>query len=244
MKSLKFNLFVLAIVSLFFIGCDDPLCIKGEGPIVTETLNIGNTFSKIEMEGSFDVEINYGAAQEVIAEGNQNIIDQLNPSVVGDELIIELEKHCYLRYDLKIIITLPYLSKVTLDGSGDILINEFPNQGDLELNVIGSGDIQVKEFTGTENLTVKIDGSGDINIREDFPNLQALNIRISGSGDFTGFPLISEYCTVSIQGSGSASVYASQELNATIDGIGDIYYKGNPVVNQSINGSGDIINRN
>ncbi len=244
MKALRISFLALIISSIFFTSCEEPLCIRGEGPIVSEFLNINQTFSKVELEGSCDVIISYGNNYEIEAVGHGNIIDRLITSVVGDELIIELEKHCYLQHELTLYITMPYIDKATLDGSGDMIINDFPNQFDFQVDLIGSGDIQLNEFTGTENMYIKIDGSGDIKAHKDFPDLQVLDIRVSGSGDYSGYPIEVSECNVSISGSGSAKVYAEDVLNVIIDGSGDVFYKGNPQVTQSIAGSGDVINRN
>lgn len=244
MKALRLEFLILAILALFITSCDDPICIKGNGPIVSEIINVNNSFSKVEMEGSFDVIISYGNNLEVQAVGHQNIIDEVITSVVGDELILELDKRCIVDNDLTINITMPYLAKATLDGSGDMLINNFEDQSDLEIVLMGSGDIVFKEFTGTENLYVKIDGSGDVSGNRHFPDIDKVDIRISGSGDYAGYPIRANECNVSISGSGSAKVYAEDILNVTIDGSGDVLYKGNPALTQYISGSGDVINRN
>lgn len=244
MKALRLEFLVLAILGLFITSCDDPLCIKGSGPIITRTINVNSSFSKVELEGSFDVVISYGNNLEVEAVGQQNIIDELITSVVGDELILEMDKRCIIDNDLTINITMPYLTKATLDGSGDLWIYDFQNQSDLELELMGSGDMIFNEFTGTENLYIKIDGSGDVKGRKDFPDINIVDVRVSGSGDYSGFPIQANECNVSISGSGTAEVYANDILNVTIDGSGDVLYKGNPVLSQNISGSGDVVNRN
>jgi hypothetical protein len=244
MKALRLEFLVLAILGLFITSCDDPICIRGKGPIVSQVININNSFSKIEMEGSFDVIISYGNNLEVEATGHQNVIDELITSVVGDELILELDKRCIIDNDLTINITIPYLTKVTLDGSGDILINDFLNQYNLELELMGSGDIVFNEFTGTENLYIKIEGSGEVKGNKHFPDINIVDVRISGSGDYSGFPIKANECNVSISGSGTAKIHANDILNVTIDGSGDVLYQGNPTLSQSISGSGDVINRN
>lgn len=244
MKTLRLSFVALLLISLLTVGCDEPLCIKSEGPTVSQVIPVNGTFSKIELEGSCDMTISYGPNYSVEAVGSQNIIDRLITSLVGDELIVELEKHCYYNASLTVNVTLPYIEKATLDGSGDIVINDFIDQDDFEVNVIGSGDVVINEFTGTENLYVKIDGSGDVKANKNWPDLDVLDIRVSGSGDYAGYNLESNDCNVSISGSGSARVFANDNLDVIIDGSGDVYYKGNANVTQNISGSGDVINRN
>ena len=46
---------------------------------------------------------------------------------------------------------------------------------------------------------------------------------------------------VTVTGAGSVNVYATQELNATVSGVGQITYAGDPpVVNKSVSGVGSI----
>ena len=88
-------------------------------------------------------------------------------------------------------------------GTSDL---EFTNiqQRDLEITSSGPGDITV---TGkVENLVATINGSGDLNLEN----------------------LVVEKATIKINSSGTANVNVRRELNAVINGPGDINYSGNP----------------
>ena len=64
---------------------------------------------------------------------------------------------------------------------------------------------------------------------------------MSGSGDLRLFDLRAREVHVSIAGSGDAKVNASERLDATVAGSGDVRYRGNPKeVAQSVNGSGSV----
>jgi hypothetical protein len=70
-----------------------------------------------------------------------------------------------------------------------------------------------------------------------------VEVRISGSGGFDGEDLVSPSGKVTISGSGSALMNASDELDVTISGSGGVTYMGNPVLDQTISGSGDVSQR-
>ena len=101
-------------------------------------------------------------------------------------------------------------------GSSDI---EFTNiqQHDLEITSSGAGNITV---TGkVENLVATLNGSGDLNLEN----------------------LTVEKATIKINASGTANLNVRRELNAVINGAGDIYYTGNPPrVIPKIYGAGSI----
>jgi len=245
MKNLK--LFLIILLSTFlFTSCFDDRgnnglfnCEHGEGDVVTQTLLI-NEFSGVKLRGSSKVYITQGNDFEVVVEGQQNIIDQIETDIQNDIWEIEFED-CIRDYEeLQFYITMPDIKRLEVSGSGDIFgENEF-EVDDLELKVDGSGKIDV-EISNADKVETKIEGSGKIIIEglaNDFES------RISGSGDLKAFDLEVLFAYVKISGSGDAEVYVSEELEVKITGSGDVYYKGSPLIDADITGSGDLINSN
>ena len=130
-----------------------------------------------------------------------------------------------------------YLKKVDISGSADLRFLSADKVADFALSIIGSGDFS-GELDCTGAVSMNVSGSGDLSASGKCKNL---NLSISGSGDFRGMNLISEITSIKISGSGDASVYASEELDATVSGSGDIRYAGNPKkLNKKVSGSGEI----
>jgi DUF4097 and DUF4098 domain-containing protein YvlB len=101
----------------------------------------------------------------------------------------------------------------------------------------GSGDVEVKGLNG-ENFSASIDGSGDLRV---IGHTKKLEANIEGSGDMDLSGLESEEAKVSIDGSGDIRVRCSAVLTATVSGSGDINYLGSPPkTNISVSGSGDV----
>ncbi len=171
MKFLNVSIAILLLAGLTFTSCDqDVLRIDGEGPIVTETLQVSD-FRGINLEEGADVVITQGSVQEVVATGHGNIIDRLKTNVSGDVCDIDFENGRYGDYELTIYITVPDLEEVLLSGAGDIVINDFTDQGNLDLSISGSGEIFLNQFDGLEYLDINISGSGSITAQNDIPNL-------------------------------------------------------------------------
>lgn len=229
---------------LIAVACvKENLCLHGVGPIKEITLVL-DSFNSIELQISENVVISYGEKQEVVARGHANIIEKLKTSVVNGTWEIALQHGCYNFYEMKIFITIPDLKKVEANGSGDILIENFSNKGNLNIENNGSGKISLDSVTGTEILDVRMAGSGAVQCYGSLRDLKKLMVAISGSGAFRGFPATTGDCTILSSGSGDCEVTVNNNLDVTITGSGNIYYKGSPEIKTIDSGSGNLISRN
>jgi hypothetical protein len=219
-------------------------CIEGKGNITTKTLSL-SSFEGIDFAIAGDVVISQGNVQSVVATGHPNIINDLKKKIVsGNIWVIAFDDDCYDKYELTLHITVPNISDISLSGSGTIQINNFSNQDNLSLDISGSGDIDINAFSGAEKLTVDISGSGAVTGNSELVDLNDLDINISGSGNYNGFPIITYDCGIKISGSGNCYVTVIDNLDINISGSGNIHYKGNPTINITNSGSGSIIDSN
>ena len=223
------------------IADDDGLfnCERGEGEKVARTLDITD-FSGVELDIAADVYITQGDTYEVIAEGQDNILNELEARVEGNVWHIKFDD-CVRNYDgLDIFITMPEIDYLSVDGSGDIIGENFFEIEDIEMKICGSGNIDIGIEEG-DDIDAKISGSGKIKLEG---TAQKLDFKISGSGDLRAFDLELEKADINISGSGDAEVFVTDDLDIKITGSGDVYYKGNPDIDVSITGSGDVVNAN
>ena len=217
-------------------------CIDGTGSIVTKTISVTD-FNSINLAIAASVTITQGATQQVEVTGQDNVINGIETSVSNGLWIIEFDE-CYNYTSLAINITVPDLTKVTTSASGTVVVNNFTGQSNsFNVSITGSGDITLNEFDGITDLTAKIPGSGDVTANADI-SIQNLSVNISGSGKYNGFSISSDDCTAKISGSGKIETTVQNNLNVTISGSGDVYYKGSPTITQKITGSGKIVNSN
>ena len=120
---------------------------------------------------------------------------------------MELEDGNYQNADLSFNIILPIINSVDLYGTGEVIINKHSSDEYMDVRVFGEGNIQLYENEGCTNLHFLIEGSGHIEALENFSDLENLDIEIIGSGFYKGFPIISNYCDINIEGSGYGNVY-------------------------------------
>lgn len=244
MKSLKLTSAAIFLAAIALTSCtEENMAIQGEGPIISTTLSLSD-FSEIDLAGASNVTISYGAVQEVVATGHANIIDHVNTDVSSNNWKATLVRGRYRNYELSYHVTLPLLESATISGSGNIYINDFMDQGDLNLSIPGSGNIDINKFEGPANITARISGSGNIAAYEDIASLQSVDIKVSGSGNFEAYPLTTDDCKINIGGSGNCYVNVREQLDVTIGGSGSVRYKGNPAVNTKLTASGTVTNAN
>ncbi len=233
------NFIVAGIAMLFiltFTGCyQDPFdCPRGEGPTVSRHLAV-LPFTSIALYGSHKVYVKQGERQEVIVEGQSNIIDRLDLYVKNGRWNIQI-RECTRRHDKLIFyITVPDLNAFIVNGSGEIIIEDLFLVDEARIDINGSGSINA-HLEG-KKLSSEITGSGDIRLKGAADHA---SFRIEGSGKYQAFDFPVKTSSVHIGGSGKAHISASEKLDVRIAGSGEVYYKGLPTVTTSISGSGKV----
>lgn len=243
MSKMKWLFFLSIALSLTVSSCffDDegPFgCVNGEGPVVTEELNLAD-FDGVELSISADVIIRQGSEQSVTVEGKRNIIDELDRNVKNGIWDIDVDGCVRDNNDMRIFITLPEITSLKISGSGSIESENVLLVDDINLRISGSGDMDLD--MEANNVVAEISGSGEM-ILDGLAN--QLDFEVSGSGDLHAFGLETQSAIIDIRGSGDAEVFAVNDLDVKISGSGDVTYRGNPSLNVKINGSGKVVDGN
>lgn len=128
--------------------------------------------------------------------------------------------------------------ELKINGSGDSDISGVV--GELRISVSGSGDIDAENLK-LENCYVKNSGSGDISLEG---KTNSLIVNQVGSGDLDAYRLVAVDATINNSGSSDITVDVVESLKVTLNGSGDLTYRGNPKkVDVRSNGSGDVYRR-
>jgi len=236
---------LLLFVGSMLTACDDNDVfrnrLKGEGPTVSESRSVA-AFSGLDLNIDADVYLTQGTEQSVRVEGQRNMLDILRTDVRDGRLSIKfdyrgnLESHDAIR----VYITLPTLTSVSVSGSGQVQGEGLWGVQDLSLNVNGSGGINFPQL-GARDLRTSIAGFGNVRLGGD---VRRHRLEINGSGEVNAFELTQATADVRISGSGNTRLHVTQALDATINGSGTVYYRGQPTVTPRVSGSGRVINSN
>jgi hypothetical protein len=121
-------------------------------------------------------------------------------------------------------------------------INMFISMKSFELlELTGTGSFTTTNTLQSNTLTCRIDGTGSMTLRG---KATEQVVQVYGTGEIHSFDLTASRCTVTLSGTGSVEVTATQRLDATLSGVGSIVYGGNPPeLTQHINGDGTIRKR-
>ena len=226
------------LLAMVHNACERYNCIEGNNIFASEE-RITGYFSGIELDGYFDVYVNYDTVTSVYVEGDENLLRYITTYTKGNTLEIGTNSRRCLESGYPIVITVntPTLYYLNLDGSGFINCSYF-NTPSLDIELDGSGEIFVD--VDCDELKADIGGSGEIELTGSCIDSY---MRIDGSGRIRAFDFESEQCYVDIYGSGDVYVFVWDLLDVYIDGSGIVYYEGNPVVRERIEGSGDVRRR-
>ncbi len=214
--------FVLLILVLLSCTKDDNItnhganCVLGEGTIVSGNRTLSN-FSSIQNSIYADILVSRGPQEDITVTGQQNILDEVVTTVIGDKLRISHNRCLDIIDAVQIEITIPTLNSLELTGVGDVILVDRFDLPDLEVDLTGVGNIELQGTTTT------------------------LDVALMGVGKIRAFELITEECTVTIAGSGDVEVNVSDRLDVVITGVGNVIYQGNPTITSHITGSGRII---
>jgi hypothetical protein len=189
------------------------------------------------MLAPMSVEIWVGEATKLELDGPEDLLDRLTAEVDGGALTLEVEG-C-VRTDgrsLRARLWTRRLDRIDVGGSGDVTLMSRVSGKRFSIDIDGSG--RVHGDVAVDDLDIRIDGSGEVCVAG---TADETTIRIAGSGDVDADRVDSERARVHIAGSGNVKVRASRELDAAIDGVGDVRYRGRPrKVTRRVTGTGVV----
>ncbi|MCB2409513.1 head GIN domain-containing protein [Hymenobacter lucidus] len=240
------NLLYLCLLPLGLLlagcDCDDifPDKVTGSGPVVAETRTVAG-FSRLDLAVDAELFLTQGPTRTVRIEAQQNILDVLQTNVSGEKLSVGYGRVNVRRHEpIKVFVTAPSLSSVSVSGSGKIVGQNAWRVEDFGVSLSGSGGIEMS-VVGAKSMSTSISGSGVVRLAGD---AEHHDLHLSGSGSVEAFPLTTQAAEVSISGSGSTRLTVTQTLHASISGSGTVYYKGRPSVTVHTSGSGRVVDAN
>ena len=215
MKRLILVGILAATLIVGFASCRHLKGVQGSGVRKTETRSLA-AFRTIETTGAFEIHVTCQQPASFEIEGDDNILPLITTEVRGDVLKIYNHQSYNTSQAIAVRISLPDLDKVSSTGAANIQIGNVKNE-QLAISSTGAGNIQAAGET--KNANVSSTGAGKI----DTSKLRA------------------ERAKVTVTGAAHVDVYASQQLDATVSGVGQVTYHGNPgVVNKNVTGLGGV----
>ena len=234
------------VLPLLFVSCGDVDItidvdgddVEGSGTLTTENRTVAD-FDQITLAGEGSVVVTNGPTSLSIRT-DDNLLQHIETTVDGGTLRIATESGIDIDPTDSVVyeVSTPTLAGVTLSGAGSFDIGDWVVQT-FSITLSGAGDIDFDSVAAT-SVDVTISGVGDINVAGQTDDLE---VTISGAGSFDGADLQGANVAATTSGVGSATVWATQTLDAKVGGVGSIDYFGNPTVTESVTGLGSINSR-
>ena len=215
---------------------------EAEGPAQDRSYQLAG-FDRIEVAGSYDVDVRTGAAQSVRATGPQKALDRMTVEVRDGKLLIHPKQERrswgfgnFHTGHVRLQVTVPRLSGAEVAGSGDVRVDRVAGDS-FEGHVAGSGGIDVGQVE-VRQLKLGIAGSG--NATAGGGRADNVELSVAGSGDIRAGNVVSRTAAVSVTGSGDVAVQAADTAAVQIAGSGDVNLTGGATCTVSKAGSGDV----
>ncbi|MBL7110706.1 MAG: DUF2807 domain-containing protein [Bacteroidales bacterium] len=233
-----------AITLLTAIGCGKTGvdCLTNTGEIILQERDL-NAFDSIEVHDYVNLFISQDSSYKVTVEAGINIIAGIETTVENNQLVVRNTNTCnWVRNYTKpinVYISTPSLWKINYKSSGNI----------TSLNTMKTDSLKLEVWGGCGRIDLDL----DLYLGFFYLQLGTADIHLSGTcgiasmytGDFgllDARNLMSGFVFISNKSSNDCYVQVYQELNATIQSIGNIYYTGNPKeIHTTINGAGGVI---
>lgn len=223
---------LLALIALGLSSCD--YGIVGNGNVEERKESIGE-FTRLEIDGNFDVYLEQTSTPYLRIEADENLQDIIKVRQNGNQLEIEAEEHIMRAKKKNLYIGFSDLARVDLSGAIDI-----KGKTPVEVQSLAffcSGAVEMRLEVLTEKLRLEVSGAANIDLEG---RAQELDLQLSGAGDFKAVDLRAERVRVELSGAAQARVYATEDLRVDISGAGSVRYKGEPQIHKTISGVGSL----
>lgn len=216
-------------------------------------------FTAVALNGEGELSIAPGEHGLAIS-AEADVLPSVRVEVVGETLVLGRDVDWFdgLRATVPIQfrVTMPRLEAVSVAGAGSALVRGLAGD-DVRLAVAGGGRADVVDVTA-QRLVVSAEGAGTVRaaaVRAETMRCalrgsarvtvsgmaQRVEVDVSGGGLYRGAGLRAEAVAVDVTGAGQAFVWAEEQLQANVAGIGRIHYRGSPAIEQSLQRQGQLL---
>lgn len=255
---------ILSVILLFTSGCAFMPSIKGDGNVITRTIDIAD-YNAIEVQGS-SIIFNYSqqeSAPVLTVTVDQNIYDLFEFKTDGEKLVIRPKNRSkkqtgFRPTEFTITSNSSSLKEAEMAGIKVFNLNgKFASNEKVTFSAAGSTAIELRDTVTVDRMEVS--AAGKITLNADALYARAFKGEIAGTGTFnlkgTGekadFEIAGngkvrafdyELSTLSceIAGKGLIETFVKDKIDAEIAGMGTIKYKGDPSITMDKAGLGSI----
>lgn len=221
---------------IFMLACNfRGELIEGNGIVVEEERAL-EAFSSIEIEGDYVVELEQGAAG-ISIQADSNLMPYIQSEVKRNTLVLKSTKNIKGSDGITIRVRFPELEELKVGGAGRVSNAGTLQANKLDIEVTGAAVLDL-EVEVQRKISLEISGASEVSFRG---SAQQLDASLSGAGNLNAYELRVRDASVDLSGVGGAQVYATDNLQGKVSGVGGIQYKGEPRnIQRQVSGVGSI----
>lgn len=234
------NIWPFLTLSLFLGACDGigGKRVHGDGNVHSDDRSI-SAFKILDLRVNADVFITSGDHASVKLEGDDNLLKFIDVNQEGEKLTVRSREGFNLipSNDLKVYITTASIDKIDASCACNIESqNKLTSSDGLDMRLSGAGNVKLD--VDAPRVDARLSGAGNITLKG---TTKDVKLDLSGAGNAHCYDLLAENTDVTISGFGSAEVYASVRLSASVSGAGSVDYKGNAAnIEKHVSGAGSV----
>jgi len=217
-------------------------CFDSNGDITTEIRSL-SAFHELEVENVFDITLHIDSVPRISIKSGEHLFKGIETKVENNRLYIKNKNKCNWarKYEgkIKLDIYTNELTYIRLNESCDVKSKDTIVTNEIRVDDyadISTFDFWVKCSTITFALHA---GTGDITLRG---NAGVSYFYSMGYGNFHFSEFPTDYCFITSKSTGNCYVTVGNEIGATLNNSGNIYYSGNPdIVKVTQTGTGKLI---
>lgn len=211
--------------------------VRGNGNVTRETRSL-SPFNSIEVDGVVNLILIQGDREYAEVEADKNLQPYISLKVSGDKLNISTNEDIDIEKTTKMNVYVTFKDIKSLDLNG---VGNARSEGRLDLTSLNI------ENSGVGNIDIEMNGStlkaqnNSVGNMIFSGNVNNVDIEHNGVGNIKAFDLTAGILKIESNAVGNAEVKSNDEIYITLNGIGNVSYKGNAVVKQmNVNGMGKV----
>lgn len=231
------KLLILSLIWLTVTACSA----QNKGPQTTRTLKVAD-FTKLSMGSAFKINVDQGSSFRVTVSGREDDLEDLEYSVSRGTLKLGYKntKWNRNREGVRVEVTMPALDGVDFSGATTAKVQGFRGGRGMDIDVSGASKVEM-DFSA-DKVTVDLSGASRLTLMGKAERLEG---EMSGASTFDGKDFPVKEANLEASGASSASVVASNALQADASGASRIRYSGSvSQVRSSTSGASSISRSN
>lgn len=209
------SILYIIIGTLILSACTD---IEGNGEVISETRDVTG-FKAIDVDVPADVYFAIGDAYQFQIDGESNIIPEIDCSIKNDVLTIEFKDNINFNYKpqspLKIMITAPQLTKLTVSGSTHFYINTAIREGTFTCKTSGAASVHILTSLLIDKGQFTHSGASNLYIEDLRTN--EIKMKTSGAATVSLLTLNANESTIHQSGVSKVEILSGNTQDLSID---------------------------